>query len=127
MKKRGFSLEEIDKLSFEEVEIYQKFIKIERCKEVDLADFQVNSLLAPHFKKSKKFIKLGQKAKENYLKPLSKHLNLEFKPSPKNKKFYQTLEKHGFSFGRIATREEYFEHLKSKKNKFQWLNDQQER
>ena len=126
MKKRNFSLEEIDTLSLEETEIYQKFIKIEKSKEVELADFQVNSLLAPHNKKAKKFIEAGQKAKENYLKPLSKHFDLEFKPSPNNKKFYQTLKKHGFSFGRVATREEYFNHLKSKKDKFQWLNDQQE-
>ena len=118
MKKRNFTLKEIDSFTVLDLDILESFIMIEKQNEIEKIDYSYYNIIGSKSKNGKKFFNKAKEINTNFLKQLSeKYFDLQAPKTGNMGKFLGTP---------ISSRENYEIYINERIKDFKWPQDQQE-
>jgi len=118
LKKRNFTLKEIDSFTVLDLDILESFIMIEKQNEIEKIDYSYYNIIGSKSKNGKKFFNKAKEINTNFLKKLSeKYFDLQSPKTGNMGKFLGTP---------ISSRENYEIYINERIKDFIWPQDQQE-
>lgn len=118
LKKRNFTLEEIDTFTVLDLDILEGFILSEKAAEIEKLDYSYYSIIGSKSKKGKKYYDKAAEISKSFLKPLSERYFIMQQPKTGNMGKFLGVP--------VASRENYEIYISEKIKDFKWLQSPQE-